>query len=154
MGDGCDCTVNAVVLRGLSERRELDAHMGNSLGHIFQDLCVVPMVLMVPILGQPTPEALSEIGQALGLASLMVIGVVLVRLLLPRSQVGGCTTSNKYFCRCRSHLYWDHWLSSLAGLSVALGAFLGGMVVADTEYVTGPWEMFCRCVIFLLAFVR
>ena len=130
----------AVVLRGLSERRELDAPHGQFIVGtlIFQDLCVVPMVLMVPILGQPTPgQALSEIGQALGLASLMVVGVVLTsRLLLPRilKWVDAQRSREVFLMAVVAICIGTAWLSSLAGLSVALGAFLGGMVVADTEY--------------------
>ena len=130
----------AVVLRGLSERRELDAPHGQFIVGtlIFQDLCVVPMVLMVPILGQPTPgKAFSEIGQALGLASLMVIGVVLTsRLLLPRllKWVDAQRSREVFLMAVIAICIGTAWLSSLAGLSVALGAFLGGMVVADTEY--------------------
>ena len=96
------------------------------------------MVLMVPILGQPTPgQALSEIGQALGLASLMVVGVVLTsRLLLPRilKWVDAQRSREVFLMAVVAICIGTAWLSSLAGLSVALGAFLGGMVVADTEY--------------------
>ena len=130
----------AVVLRGLSERRELDAPHGQFIVGtlIFQDLCVVPMVLMVPILGQPTPGmVVTEIGQALGLASLMVIGVVLTsRLVLPRllQWVDAQRSREVFLMAVVAICIGTAWLSSLAGLSVALGAFLGGMVVADTEY--------------------
>ena len=145
----------AVVLRGLSERQELDAPHGQFIVGtlIFQDLCVVPMVLMVPILGQPTPgEALSEIGQALGLASLMVIGVVLTsRLLLPKilNWVDAQRSREVFLMAVVAICIGTAWLSSLAGLSVALGAFLGGWSLPIRNTVTGPWEMFCPCAIFL-----
>jgi hypothetical protein len=79
----------AIVLRALSERRELDAPHGRFIVGtlIFQDLCVVPMVLIVPILGATSgaADAATEIGIALAEAAAVVLGTIVVaRVLVPR----------------------------------------------------------------------
>jgi CPA2 family monovalent cation:H+ antiporter-2 len=67
----------AIVLRALVERRELDAPHGRFIvgALIFQDLCVVPMVLIVPLLAAegPAQEAAASIGIALAKAALVVV---------------------------------------------------------------------------------
>ncbi len=131
----------AIVLRALSERRELDAPHGRFIVGtlIFQDLCVVPMVLIVPVLGAQGAGsgALTEIGLALGKASVVVIGTVgLARFVVPQilAWVDASRSREVFLLAILALCIGTAWLTSLAGLSLALGAFLGGMVVADTEY--------------------
>ncbi|ACY18187.1 cation:proton antiporter [Haliangium ochraceum] len=131
----------AIVLRGLAERRELDAPHGRFIVGtlIFQDLCVVPMVLVVPMLapGAAAGEAWTQIGWALGKAALVVAAVlVLARLLVPRflGWVDASRSREVFVLAVIGLCIGTAWLTAQAGLSLALGAFLGGMVVADTEY--------------------
>jgi len=131
----------AIVLRALSERRELDAPHGRIIVGtlIFQDLCVVPMVLIVPLLGEGT--AVDSIAwstaAALGKASLVVVGTVAIaRFVVPKvlDWVDASQSREVFLLAILGLCIGTAWLTSLAGLSLALGAFLGGMVVADTEY--------------------
>lgn len=131
----------AIVLRALSERRELDAPHGKFIVGtlIFQDLCVVPMVLIVPLLGEsgPVGEAAVSIGFALGKAALVVVGTVLVaRFVVPKilGWVDASRSREVFLLAILALCIGTAWLTSMVGLSLALGAFLGGMVVADTEY--------------------
>lgn len=131
----------AIVLRALTERRELDAPHGRFVvgALIFQDLCVVPMVLIVPLLGgaRRAGGAVAEIGVALGKAAFVVVGIVLVaRLIVPRvfAWVTAVRSREVFLLAVIGICAGTAWLTSQAGLSLALGAFLGGMVVADTEY--------------------
>jgi CPA2 family monovalent cation:H+ antiporter-2 len=131
----------AIVLRALAERRELDAPHGRFIVGtlIFQDLCVVPMVLIVPLLGStgPVGAAASEIALALGKAALVVVGTVLVaRFVVPKvlGWVDASRSREVFLLAILALCIGTAWLTSMAGLSLALGAFLGGMVVADTEY--------------------
>jgi CPA2 family monovalent cation:H+ antiporter-2 len=131
----------AIVLRALGDRGELDAPHGRFIVGtlIFQDLCVVPMVLLVPVLGsgrEPAAVAM-EIGIAMGKAALVVAGVLLVaKLLVPRvlRLVDASRSREIFLLAILAICAGTAWLTSLAGLSLALGAFLGGMVVADTEF--------------------
>jgi CPA2 family monovalent cation:H+ antiporter-2 len=131
----------AIVLRALTERRELDAPHGRFIVGtlIFQDLCVVPMVLIVPLLGGGTGAgaASTQIAWALGKAALVVVAtVVIARVVVPRvlAWVDASRSREVFVLAVIGLCIGTAWLTSLAGLSFALGAFLGGMVVADTEY--------------------
>lgn len=128
----------AIVLRGLAERRELDAPHGRFIvgALIFQDLCVVPMVLLVPQLGGEEGSALSILF-ALGKAVVVVVVVLaLSRVLVPRVLrfVDASRSREVFLLAVLAVCVGTAWLTSLAGLSLALGAFLGGMVVADTQF--------------------
>ena len=131
----------AIVLRTLGERRELDAPHGRFIVAtlIFQDLCVVPMVLIVPLLAGSGPFAQSALalGFALAKAVLVVTGTLAVaRFVVPRilAWVDASRSREVFLLAILALCIGTAWLTSLAGLSLALGAFLGGMVVADTEY--------------------
>jgi CPA2 family monovalent cation:H+ antiporter-2 len=130
----------AIVLRALSERRELDAPHGRFIVGtlIFQDLCVVPMVLIVPLLGgNAAGNAARDIGLAMGKAALVVVALVaLARFIVPTilDWVDASRSREVFLLAILALCIGTAWLTSLVGLSLALGAFLGGMVVADTEY--------------------
>ncbi len=131
----------AIVLRALAERRELDAPHGKFIVGtlIFQDLCVVPMVLIVPLLGAsgPAGAAAATIGLALAKATVVVVGTVLVaRFVVPKilGWVDASRSREVFLLAILALCIGTAWLTSMVGLSLALGAFLGGMVVADTEY--------------------
>lgn len=131
----------AVVLRVLADRGESDAPHGRFIigTLIFQDLCVVPMVLIIPLLagGQSIADGTIQISFALLKASAMITGTfVLARFIVPRVFAAvDASQSREIFlltviCLCLG----TAWLTSKVGLSLALGAFLSGMIVADTEY--------------------
>lgn len=131
----------AIVLRALAERRELDAPHGRFIVGtlIFQDLCVVPMVLIVPLLGAQAAagSAAMSIGIAMGKAALVVVGIIaLSRFVVPKvlGWVDASRSREVFLLAILGLCIGTAWLTSLVGLSLALGAFLGGMVVADTEY--------------------
>lgn len=131
----------AIVLRALAERRELDAPHGRFIVGtlIFQDLCVVPMVLIVPLLGAAHGAGVlaMSIGLAMGKAAVVVVLVVAIsRFVVPKvlGWVDASKSREVFLLAILASCIGTAWLTSLAGLSLALGAFLGGMVVADTEY--------------------
>lgn len=131
----------AIVLRALGERGELDAPHGRFIVTtlILQDLFVVPAVLLVPLLahgGSPT-EAGIEIGKALGKALLLVLVVWNVaKYLVPRvlRWVDATRSRESFLMAVIALCMGTAWLTYLAGLSLALGAFLGGAIVADTDF--------------------
>ena len=131
----------ALVLRTLGERGELDAPHGRFIVGtlIFQDLCIVPMVLIVPLLinGLDKPETWQAIMLALVKATLVVVLLFAIsRKVIPLLfRWVNASRSNEVFiltvlCLCIGTAY----LTSLTGLSLALGAFLAGMIVADTDF--------------------
>jgi CPA2 family monovalent cation:H+ antiporter-2 len=131
----------AIVLRSLAEREELDAPHGRFIVGtlIFQDLCVVPMVLIVPMLGsdEPAVTVAWRIGLAVCKAALVVVATIIIaRFAVPKvlSWVDASRSREIFLLAILSLCIGTAWLTAQAGLSLALGAFLGGMVVADTEY--------------------
>ncbi len=133
----------AVVLRLLSERRELDAPHGRFIvgALVFQDLCVVPMMLIVPLLGGDAAAEEGglalEVGLALTRAVAVVAGVwIMAKLVVPRAlaYVDASRSREVFLLAVLALCAGTAWLTSLAGLSLALGAFLGGVVVAGTDF--------------------
>jgi CPA2 family monovalent cation:H+ antiporter-2 len=129
----------AIVVKLMVERLELDSEHGTRVMGVllFQDLAVVPLLVLIPALGA-SGEHLFE---ALALAGLKA--VVLVVLLL----VGGRHLMHRWLTlvarRKSDELFVLNllfitlglaWLTELAGLSLALGAFIAGMLISETEY--------------------
>ena len=128
----------AVVLKSLAERGETDAPHGRLIVGIllFQDLCVVPMILLVPMLAGQGGGALGVV-RALGMAVLVVVvTLVLARRVVPKALhlVALSRGRDLFILAVVLICAGIAWLTSLAGLSLALGAFLAGIVLADSEY--------------------
>lgn len=128
----------AVVMKVLAARGETDSQAGQiTLGVlIFQDLAVVAMVLLVPMLGGEGGSYL-EIGRALGTAALLIVGVLVVarRVMPPIIESVARTCSQEIFLLTVVAIcFGTAYLTSLAGVSLSLGAFLAGLVVSDTRF--------------------
>lgn len=127
----------AIVLQGLGERGETDAPHGRLIVGVllFQDLCVVPMMLATPMLaGQG--EGLAALPRALALAAVVVaLTLVLARQVVPPAlRVVARTRRRDLFILAVVVVCAGiAWLTSLVGLSLALGAFLAGVILADSE---------------------
>lgn len=131
----------AIVLRALMERQELDAPHGRFIVGtlIFQDLAIVPMALTIPLLanasgpGEVVLDVLAAFGEALFAA---VVTLVMARLIVPRllGWVDAIRSREVFLLAIVGICLGTAWLTSLAGLSLALGAFLGGIAVASTDF--------------------
>ena len=129
----------AIVIKLMADRLELDSEHGKRvLGVLlFQDLAVVPFLVMIPALNAP-PEQLMT---ALGLA--VVKATVLIALLLTGGQrlmrwwlllVARRQTEELFVLNVLLVTLGLAWLTELAGLSLALGAFVAGMLISETEF--------------------
>ncbi len=129
----------AIVVKLMADRLELESEHGKRVMGIllFQDLAVVPLLVLIPALGSPANQLLGALGLAL------LKAVVLLTLLL----VGGQRLMRQWLTAVARHksneLFMLNlllitlglaWLTELAGLSLALGAFVAGMLIAETEY--------------------
>jgi len=128
----------AIVLKVLAEKGETSARQGQiAVGIlIFQDLAVVVLVLVVPILGG---EALSVIDllRETALAVAIIAAVILAaRRVMPRIlEVVARTCSQEVFLLTIVAIcFGTAWLTSLAGVSLSLGAFLAGLVVSESRF--------------------
>ena len=128
----------AIVLRGLESRGEIDAPHGRlTLGIlVFQDLCVVPMMMAIPLLRGAEMTA-AEISGTLLRAVVIVVGVLLAaRFAVPHILHIIARTRQRHLFVTTVLLtcIGIAWLISSAGASLALGAFLAGLIVAGSGY--------------------
>jgi CPA2 family monovalent cation:H+ antiporter-2 len=129
----------AIVLKALAASGDSDAPHGRAtIGIlIFQDLAVVPMILLAPILASPSEDALSAILLPVGKS------VVLVTCIVAAAWYAAPMVL-EYIVRSRSRELFlltiiviclgIAWLTSMSGLSLALGAFIAGLVISESEY--------------------
>jgi monovalent cation:H+ antiporter-2, CPA2 family len=135
----------AIVLKLLSDRAELNAPHGRiSLGIlIFQDLIVVPMMLLVPFMsgraGDLGPSLLILTVKALGIIALLYL---LAKKVIPRILLMVVRTrSRELFLMTTLGLCFSiALLTSAVGLSLALGAFLAGLLMSESEYSLSALE--------------
>ncbi|BCL77214.1 sodium/hydrogen exchanger family protein [Jeongeupia sp. HS-3] len=139
LGGALAMSSTAMVSKLLADRNELNAaHGQNAIGILlFQDLAVVPLLIMLPVLGQPGEELVS----ALGIAALKIVVVLFVLLSLGQklmrpwfNLVAKQHSSELFMLNLLLVTLGIAWLTELSGLSLALGAFLAGMLIAETEY--------------------
>jgi CPA2 family monovalent cation:H+ antiporter-2 len=129
----------AVVLKLLHDRGELDTVHGRVvLGiQLFQDLCVVPMMALLPALAAPGSSQALAILAALG-KSLLVVGAILVLaqyLFPPLLRAIVLVRSRELFVIASIFFaLGTAWGATQFGLSLALGAFLAGIVLSESEY--------------------
>ncbi|MEM1054991.1 MAG: cation:proton antiporter [Bacteroidota bacterium] len=132
----------AIVTKLLGDRGETNAPHGQaSVGVlIFQDLAVIVMVLLVPALGSGEGgQSVSglELAQALGTAALIIALVLVVarRVLPPLLEIVARTCSPELFLlTIMAICLGTAYLVGLAGVSIALGAFLAGLVVSESRF--------------------
>lgn len=128
----------AIVLRGLSTRGELETPHGRlALGIlIFQDLCVVPMVLVIPVLGDTVSAGTSVLVPLLTAAAVVTGVLVAARLVVPRflEEIARSRKRDLFVLSVFLICLGTAWVVSSVGVSLALGAFLAGLVVSGSRY--------------------
>ncbi len=128
----------AIVLRTFTERAQLGTPLGRIvLGVLlFQDLCIVPLMLVTPLLAGRGDGASSLLLTLLEALVVVVAVVVFARRLVPALLLRVVQSRSRelfltfLLVLCLGTAY----LTSLAGLSLALGAFLAGLAVSESEY--------------------
>jgi K+:H+ antiporter len=129
----------AIVLKALANRGDSDSIHGRAtIGIlIFQDLAVVPMMLLTPILASQTESSGSSILYTLG-KSVVVVGLVIAaaRYLVPKllEHIVRSRSRELFLLTIIVLCLGIAWLTSLGGLSLALGAFIAGLVISESEY--------------------
>ena len=129
----------AIVIKLVAERLELESEHGKRVVGIllFQDLAVVPLLVLIPALGSPPDELFKALGIAL------VKAVVLLGILLTGGQkvmrwwltlVARRKSEELFMLNLLLITLGLAWLTEHAGLSLALGAFVAGMLISETEY--------------------
>jgi CPA2 family monovalent cation:H+ antiporter-2 len=129
----------AIVSKMLVERAELNAPHGQLIMGVllFQDLAVVLMLIIIPALASPATELASMLAFALIKATL-VLGILLLfgqKLMRPWFHLVARQKSSELFMLNVLLITLGlAYFTELAGLSLALGAFVAGILIAETEY--------------------
>ena len=129
----------AVVSKLLSERLELDTPHGRAVIGVllFQDLAVVPLLIVVPALGQPAGAIGAAMAIALAKAAFVLAALLIAGPRVMRAWFGVVArrrSTELFVLNVLLITLVLAFLTQLAGLSLALGAFLAGMLISETEY--------------------
>mgnify|MGYP006268186033 CR=1 FL=1 len=129
----------AIVLKTLQDRKEISApHGRNALAIlIFQDIIVVPMMLITPLIaGQSDDIGLSILSLVIKTAIVLVITIVSARYIVPRLMHAVASTNSKelFLLLTITLCFAVAFLTSEIGLSLALGAFIAGLIISESEY--------------------
>lgn len=139
LGGALAMSSTAIVVKMLTERLELESPHGRKIMGIllFQDLAVVPLLILIPSLGKPAEELAGTLAWA-GLKAVLVLVLLLFF---------GQKLMRKWFAivvrRRSQELFMLNlllitlgaaWITEAAGLSLALGAFVAGMLISETQY--------------------
>ena len=139
LGAAMAMSSTAIVVKMMAERLELESEHGRRVMGVllFQDLAVVPLLVLIPALG----DSGEDMARALGLA--LVKATVLLTLLLVGGQrvmrwwltlVARRKSEELFVLNLLLVTLGLAWLTEHAGLSLALGAFVAGMLIAETEF--------------------
>jgi len=128
----------AIVLRLFGDRGEMAtiSARGALAILIFQDLCIVPLVLLTPYLGGTGGEPVTILWVALKAMLFLSAAVVAARFVVPRLlEIVVNTRKREVFLLTIVLLcLGTAWASSHIGLSLALGAFIAGLVISESPY--------------------
>jgi len=129
----------AIVLKLLLEREELETIHGRAIVGVllFQDLCVVPMMAILPALTAPS----SEIALTVAYALAKVVGAGALILFAARyffpilwSRIVEVRTQEIFIIAAIFFSLGTAWASASLGLSLALGAFIAGLALSESSY--------------------
>ena len=129
----------AIVSKLLVERGELDSAHGREVIALllFQDLAVVPLLVLIPVLGQPADAIGLAMAAALAKATAALVLVIVggprpMRLWL--RAVARRRSNELFVLNVLLITLVAAFITAAAGLSLVLGAFLAGMLISETEY--------------------
>ena len=129
----------AIVVKLMVERLELESEHGKRVMGVllFQDLALVPLLVLVPALGASAQNLAAELGLA-ALKATVLVGVLLMggqHVMRRWLTVVAQRKSEELFVLNLLFITLGlAWLTQEAGLSLALGAFIAGMLISETEF--------------------
>ena len=138
----------AIVSKQLAEQLELHSRHGRSSIAIllFQDLAVIPFLLLIPVLGAATGEGaggglgghtMTEAAMAMAKGTAIFVAVIAAGYFLLRPllrAVASARSEELFMLTVLAVSLGAAWATHEAGLSLALGAFLAGMMIGETEF--------------------
>jgi monovalent cation:H+ antiporter-2, CPA2 family len=139
LGGALAMSSTAIVSKLLAERMQLESAHGREIIGVllFQDLAVVPLLILIPALAQPAERLAPVLALALAKAAVVLVLILFVGQKLMRGwfHIVALRRSHELFVLNVLLITLGlAWATELAGLSLALGAFLAGMLISETEY--------------------
>ena len=139
IGLGLAMSSTAIALRLMQERGEMHTNAGRATVGILlmQDLAVIPIMVLLPRMAETDSTAIGNMGQAftqaIGAVTLiMVVGRMVVK---PLFKIVVSTKNAEAFTAVTFFTFLaTAWATNAAGLSISLGAFLAGMLIAETDF--------------------
>jgi CPA2 family monovalent cation:H+ antiporter-2 len=129
----------AIVLTAYTQRQELPSPQGMVTAGIllFQDFCLAPMLFLVPVLAGTTDTSTAQIVLRVALGLLVVVATFFAaRVLMPRllHLMVGTRTREVFLLGALAICLGMALVTSRLGFSLALGAFLAGLIISESEY--------------------
>lgn len=139
IGGALALSSTAIVLRVISDSNGHNTQVGRlALANLLlQDFAVVPLLVLVPLLSNPSDGVLVTLASALGKAFLAMFIIFFVgrMLLRPLFKLIASAKSNELFIAATLLVVLGSSLATeYLGLSLAMGAFIAGLMVAETQY--------------------
>lgn len=139
MGFLISLSSTAIVLKILQDKAEIDSpHGRTTLGIlIFQDIAVVPMMLAIPLLAGVTDSLGGSLAATLLKAAIIIFVVIVgAKWVVPKLLYLIAKTKNRelFLLSILVICFSVAWLTSAVGLSLALGAFLAGLMISESGY--------------------
>ena len=139
IGAALTLSSTAIAVPVLAERRRLHAEAGRATFSVllFQDLAVAPILITLAILGRghghfQLRDLLALAPAAAGLGAIVLVGRLALRPML--KSVAKAKSEEMFMAACLLVIIGAGLVSSISGLSMALGAFVAGILLAETEY--------------------
>lgn len=139
MGFLISLSSTAIVLKLLSEQGKMKTQQGRiALGIlIFQDIIVVPMILVTPLLAGNSSDLMMTLLLMVG-KFVLVVGllILLARFVVPKILYFVVKTNSRelFILTTVVLCFATAWLTSSVGLSLALGAFFAGLIISESDY--------------------
>ena len=129
----------AIVLKMITDNAEIDTLSGKlCIGILlFQDLCVVPIMLLLPLLGQSEAHTSFDFIFEVAKSLVAVVGIFfLSRLIVPKALAWIARVGNKEHLTLSVVfiILFTGWVSQEMGLTLAMGALIAGMIISESEY--------------------
>ncbi len=139
IGSGLALSSTAFVIQMLVERGEMITRYGRVSFSVllFQDLAIVPLLALLPLLGAPESSLMVAVTIAAAKAVAVVVAAVIIgrRVLRPLYRIIAASRLQELFVAVTLLVVLGAgWLMAQAGISMALGAFLAGLLLSETEY--------------------
>ena len=139
IGGALAMSSTAIVSKVLTERLELESEHGRRIIGIllFQDLALVPLLILIPALANPKGDLVATLLWAAFKAVIVLFLLFFVGHKLIRSWfrvVVKRRSQELFMLNLLLITLGAAWITEMAGLSLALGAFVAGMLISETEY--------------------